>query len=159
VKGTPNQAVPKEVKMQPVFIDTGPFWDKYPEAEPEIMRYVVRNEDGSVAEVWERNDDGFMVCTYEEFWDMDEIKKRNNKKKLIIVYVLNVLRLTSKGRPVTQTVISDYLNEIGIPCDRKTVGRNVEYLKEMGYPIVKVPNVGMYFDHENFVADEKRFVL
>ena len=36
--------------MQPIFIDTGPFWDKYPEAEPEIMRYEVRNKDGSVAE-------------------------------------------------------------------------------------------------------------
>ena len=90
---------------------------------------------------------------------MDEIKKRNNKKKLIIVYVLNALRLTSKDRPITQSVISDYLNEIGIACDRKTVGRNVDYLKEMGYPIVKIPNVGMYFDHENFVPDQRKFLL
>ncbi len=145
--------------MQPFFINTGAFWDQYPEAPYDIVRYVVRNDDGSVAEVWERDDDGFMICTYEEFWDMDEIKKRNNKKKLIIVYVLNVLRMTNKDRPITQTVISDYLNEIGIACDRKTVGRNVEYLREMGYPIVKVPNVGMYFDHENFVSDQRKFIL
>ena len=145
--------------MQPIFINTGAFWDKYPEAPSDVIRYVVKNKDDSVAEVWERDDDGFMKCTYEEFWDMNEIEKRNNTKKLIIVYVLNVLRLTSKDRPITQTVISDYLNEIGIACDRKTVGRNVEYLKEMGYPIVKVPNVGMYFDHENFVADQRKFIL
>ena len=85
--------------------------------------------------------------------------KNKIAKKVIIVYVLNVLRLTVKERPINQTVICDYLNEIGIPCDRKTVSRNVEYLKEMGYPIVKVPNVGMYFDHENFVRDERKFVL
>ena len=80
-------------------------------------------------------------------------------KKVIIVYILNVLRLTTKQRPINQTVICDYLNEIGIPCDRKTVGRNVEYLKEMGYPIVKVPGVGMYFDHEDFAADKRNFIL
>ena len=80
-------------------------------------------------------------------------------KKVIIVYILNVLRLTTKQRPINQTVICDYLNEIGIPCDRKTVGRNVEYLKEMGYPIVKVSGVGMYFDHENFAADKRNFIL
>ena len=85
--------------------------------------------------------------------------KKSIAKKVIIVYILNVLRLTTKDRPINQTVICDYLNEIGIPCDRKTVGRNVEYLREMGYPIVKVPNVGMYFDHENFVADQRKFIL
>ena len=85
--------------------------------------------------------------------------KKSIAKKVIIVYILNVLRLTCKERPINQTVICDYLNEIGIPCDRKTVGRNVEYLKEMGYPIVKVPNVGMYFDHENFAINERKFIL
>ena len=85
--------------------------------------------------------------------------KKSIAKKIIVVYVLNVLRLTTKERPINQTVICDYLNEIGIPCDRKTVGRNVEYLKEMGYPIVKVPNVGMYFDHENFSRNERNFIL
>ena len=86
-------------------------------------------------------------------------EKKKIAKKVIIVYILNVLRMTSKDRPINQTVICDYLNEIGIPCDRKTVGRNVEYLREMGYPIVKVPGVGMYFDHENFIADERKFIL
>ena len=85
--------------------------------------------------------------------------KKSIAKKIIIVYVLNVLRLTTKERPINQTVICDYLNEIGIPCDRKTVGRNVEYLREMGYPIVKVQNVGMYFDHENFVSDQRKFII
>ena len=85
--------------------------------------------------------------------------KKSIAKKVIIVYILNVLRLTTKDRPINQTVICDYLNEIGIPCDRKTVGRNVEYLKEMGYPIVKVPNVGMYFDHDAFSRDERNFIL
>ena len=85
--------------------------------------------------------------------------KKSIAKKVIIVYILKVLRLTTKDRPINQTVICDYLNEIGIPCDRKTVGRNVEYLREMGYPIVKVPNVGMYFDYESFSRDERNFIL
>ena len=85
--------------------------------------------------------------------------KKGIAKKIIIVYVLNILRLTTKERPINQTVICDYLNEIGISCDRKTVGRNVEYLREMGHPIVKLPNVGMYFDHERFEADERNFIL
>lgn len=52
--------------MQPVFINTGPFWDKYPEIYPDVMRYVAKDKDGSVAEVWERDNDGFMICTYEK---------------------------------------------------------------------------------------------
>ena len=73
-------------------------------------------------------------------------------KKTIIVHILKVLYCyTSKKYPVTQKFIADYLNEIDIPCDRKTVGRNINYLIDMGLPIVKSHSKarGYYYDIEN----------
>ena len=67
-------------------------------------------------------------------------------KKVIVLYVLNILRvLSSAESPVTQTTICNYLNDIGVPCDRKTIGRNIEYLREFGYTIKKIGK-GYYLD-------------
>lgn len=61
-----------------------------------------------------------------------------SSKKTIIVHILKILYCyTSVDYPVTQTYIANYLDEIDIPCDRKTVGRNIKYLMDMGLPIVK----------------------
>jgi len=75
-----------------------------------------------------------------------------NQKKTIIVYVLKILyNYTSKDYPVSQTVIANYLNDIDIPCSRKTVGRNLKYLMEMGVPIKRkrTKNGGYYYDFDN----------
>ena len=73
-------------------------------------------------------------------------KDNNIAKKVIILYVLNILKLvSSKEHPVTQTNISNYLNDINVPCDRKTVGRNIQYLCDFGYPIKRVGK-GFYLD-------------
>lgn len=79
-------------------------------------------------------------------------------KKTIIVYILNILRHTCPERPINQTVICNYLNEIHIPCDRKTVGRNIEYLQKMGYPIQKIANKGVYLDTKTLLALDKKFI-
>ena len=71
---------------------------------------------------------------------------KNIAKKVIILYVLNILKaLSSAENPVTQTAISNYLNDIDVPCDRKTVGRNIKYLSEFGYPIKRIGS-GYYLD-------------
>lgn len=73
-------------------------------------------------------------------------------KKTIIVYVLKVLyNYTSKENCATQTFIANYLRDIGIPCDRKTVGRNIKYLIEIGVPIKKSDKNrnGYYYDRTN----------
>lgn len=73
-------------------------------------------------------------------------------KKTIIVHVLRILYCyTSADYPATQTHIADYLNDIDIPCDRKTVGRNINYLIDMGLPIIKSTGLkrGYYYDIEN----------
>ena len=79
-------------------------------------------------------------------------KKQNKHVKTIIVHILRVLySYTSLGHTATQTAIVHYLNDIGIPCCRKTVKRNIDYLVDMGVPIKRVPgrNSGYYFDHDN----------
>ena len=73
-------------------------------------------------------------------------------KKIIIVHILMVLYcFTSSDYPVTQTYIANYLNDIDIPCDRKTVGRNINYLIDIGLPIVKNQGSkrGYYYDIAN----------
>lgn len=73
-------------------------------------------------------------------------------KKVIIIHILRVLYcFTSADFPATQTYIANYLNDIDIPCDRKTVGRNIKYLIDMGLPIVKSkgPKRGHFYDIEN----------
>lgn len=81
-------------------------------------------------------------------------------KKTIIVHVLKVLyNYTSFDYPATQTAIVNYLNDIGIQCTRKTVGRNLKYLIDSGLPIKRkhCKNGGYYydFDHDSFFVRTK----
>lgn len=75
-----------------------------------------------------------------------------NQKKSIIVYILKILyTYTSREYPVTQTGIVNYLNDIGIACTRKTVGRNLKHLMECGVPIKRIGSKqgGYYYELEN----------
>lgn len=80
-------------------------------------------------------------------------------KKTIIVYVLNILKYTSKECPVTQTQICEYLNDIDISCDRKTVGRNIEYLRQIGYPIERINGKGVYIDRSKMSETKNKFII
>ena len=77
---------------------------------------------------------------------------KTNLKKTIIIYILKILyNYTSFEHPVTQTAIVTYLNDMDIDCSRKTVGRNLRYLIDMGLPIErkKAKNGGYYYNHIN----------
>ena len=64
--------------------------------------------------------------------------KKEIAKKTIILYVLKMLEDYPEDKPpITLTDMAKALNAIGVPCDRKTVGRNVNYLIEFGCPIIK----------------------
>lgn len=81
-------------------------------------------------------------------------------KKLIIIYVLNVLRSYSKPDvPISQTAICTYLNDIGVFCDRKTVGRNIEYLTEFGYPIRRIKGKGCYLLEEDIKNLKSKIII
>lgn len=72
--------------------------------------------------------------------------------KMIPIHLLRVLyQYTSFAYPATQTALVNYLNDLGIPCTRKTVGRNLKYLMENGVPIKRraCRNGGYYYDFEN----------
>ena len=81
-------------------------------------------------------------------------------KKVIILYVLNILKLySSEQTPITQSAICDYINDIGISCDRKTVGRNIEYLRKFGYPIKRVYGKGHYLCKEELLQSKNKFII
>lgn len=64
--------------------------------------------------------------------------KKNIAKKTIILYVLKILEdFPVENTPISYTDMARALNAIGVPCDRKTIGRNINYLIEFGCPIVK----------------------
>ena len=68
-------------------------------------------------------------------------------KKTIILFVLKMLQQgSSKDKPITQTNMAKVLNSMGVACDRKTVGRNIDYLIDFGFSIVKLKGGGCYMD-------------
>ena len=72
-------------------------------------------------------------------------------KKTVILYVFKVLYCyTSREHTVTQTQITTCLNDLGIPCDRKTIGRNIGYLIGAGFPVRRVEGKipGYYYDRK-----------
>ena len=80
------------------------------------------------------------------------------KKKHLILLVLKLLETeTDANHPITQTEIAKTISEV-YPCDRKTVGRNIKDLKELGYPIMKTTK-GFYMDEKRFTVDEIDFVI
>ncbi len=70
----------------------------------------------------------------------------NKHKKLIILYVYDVLKHGSAEDCLFhQTSIAKQISEyFGIPCDRKTVARNIGYLREYGCDIVTIKGKGCY---------------
>ena len=73
-------------------------------------------------------------------------------KKVIILYVLEMLEKgSSKEKPITMLNMANVLNSLDVPCDRRTIGRNVNYLIEYGKPIVKLKGGGVYYDQEKDV--------
>lgn len=70
-------------------------------------------------------------------------------KKTLILYVLKMLyQGSSRDKHVTITGMTKVINSLGVPCDRRTVSRNVDYLIEFGLPVVKVRGGGCYYDHK-----------
>ena len=79
-------------------------------------------------------------------------------KKYLIVLILRILETASDSEhPLSQVKIAEMIGGI-YPCDRKTVGRNIAFLKKVGYPILK-NSKGYYMDKMLFTRAEIDFVL
>ena len=78
-------------------------------------------------------------------------------KKYLNILILKILESqTDENHPLTQNEILSNIPE-SIKCDRKTVCRNIKFLKEIHYPIVKTSK-GFYLDKKKFSLDEISFI-
>ncbi len=74
-------------------------------------------------------------------------------KKLIILYVYDALKYgSSENNLLHQTKIAQQISKVcKIPCDRKTVARNIKYLCEYGCEIITIKGKGCYMkSYPNF---------
>ena len=76
-------------------------------------------------------------------------------KKTIILYVLKLLyKGSSYEKPLTLTQITNVLNSIGVDCNKRTIGRNMQYLIDFGLPVIhkKGKNGGYFYlkEKDNF---------
>ena len=88
---------------------------------------------------------------YIEDYKKEREKMMESAKKTVIVYILRIMyNFTSEEFPVTQTSIVTFLRDNDIECSRKTVGRNLKYLMDIGVPIKRrqEKNGGYYYDVE-----------
>ena len=71
-------------------------------------------------------------------------------KKITILFVLKALETqSSKGHPLSQTLMAKTIELYGIKCDRKTIGRDIKVLQQFGYNIQKVDGKGFYLEKQN----------
>lgn len=86
-------------------------------------------------------------------YNIYEMSKQS--KKLTILYVLKILKDGSnKEHPISQSVITKTINLMGIPCDRKTISRDIDCLITYGYDIVKIRGGGCYFNSTDFTMED-----
>ena len=95
---------------------------------------------------------------------MTEAKKFNSRKgskKFSILLVLYVLDCwSSRERPIKQSQIVDFINNcehhLGteVWCDRKTVGRHIKTLQQVGYSVEHIKGKGWYLENGEFDAAE-----
>ncbi len=76
-------------------------------------------------------------------------------KKNIILYVLDLIKLSNSDTPLSYAKMAEILSHYDIDCDKKTVKRNIAYLKDYGYPIVNVKE-GCYMDNAAPMPDPFR---
>lgn len=83
--------------------------------------------------------------------------KKSNAKKYLIVLILRILETdTDVNNTITQMKIAEDISKV-YPCDRKTVGRNIQYLQRLGYPIKKTTK-GFYMDKKLFSLKDISFI-
>ena len=81
-------------------------------------------------------------------------------KKALILRILQILEdYSDEAHPLTQQDIIDRLEkDYGIECERKAVGRNLEFLKDMDYDIV-TSGRGSYLASRRFENSELRLLI
>ena len=78
--------------------------------------------------------------------------KKQYAKKNIILYVLDLIKLSKAENPLSYAKMAEILNSYDIDCDKKTVKRNILYLQDYGYPIV-ITKDGCYMNSNAQMPD------
>ncbi len=79
------------------------------------------------------------------------------RKKYLILLILKILESNTDERHcMKQKDIVDMISDV-MPCDRKTVARNIKFLQEVGYPIEKAKQ-GYYVKQRRFSLTEIDFI-
>ena len=79
------------------------------------------------------------------------------RKKYLILLILKILESnTDEKHPMKQKDVVDMISS-AMPCDRKTVARNIKFLQEVGYPIEKGKQ-GYYVKQRRFSLTEIDFI-
>lgn len=84
----------------------------------------------------------------------------SSNKKLSILYTLQVLKdYSDENHLLSQNDIAIKINNIyGMPCERKSIGTNIDSLIDFGYDIVKT-NAGSYLASREFEPSEIKFLI
>ncbi len=84
----------------------------------------------------------------------------DSNKKLLILYILDVLKEYSDfEHQLTQGQIINYIyKRFGMECERKAVSRNIDFLMDYGYDIVKGER-GCYLAEREFDSSEIVFLV
>jgi predicted DNA-binding transcriptional regulator YafY len=84
----------------------------------------------------------------------------DSNKKLLILYILDCLKEESDfEHQLTQVSIIKYISKKwGMECERKAVARNIEFLIDYGYDIVK-GNRGYYLAEREFDSSEITYLV
>ncbi|MBO7169757.1 MAG: HTH domain-containing protein [Clostridia bacterium] len=79
-----------------------------------------------------------------------------SKKATIVMVLLLLERESEEGKCLTQSRMAEIINPF-VPCDRKTIGRDIKALREFGYPIKRTAK-GYFMENKTYTGDEIRFV-
>ena len=80
----------------------------------------------------------------------------NRKCSIVIAYLLLEAE-SDRTHPISQQKLAEFATHVGCPCDRKTIGRDLRALAEMGCPIVKTAR-GFYIGGKCFTPEEVTFI-
>ena len=81
------------------------------------------------------------------------------QRKCSIVITFLLLEAESEARkPLSQSFLATFACDVGCPCDRKTIGRDIKALIQMGCPIKKTSR-GFYMDKKTITASEAKLIV
>lgn len=88
---------------------------------------------------------------------------RDSSQKLKLLYVMQyLLRNSDEAHPVTVNQIIGYLNDLGIPAERKSIYDDVEALKKFGLDIIQIKEgnfYGYYVGSRDFELPELKLLV